>query len=71
MTWRDILKGHMAGNTEWYTIRPGSDKVMEFADENKAKYRMNKLNAELGPGEPQWELYNTFGKPMLKRVWKE
>jgi hypothetical protein len=31
---------------------------------------MKKLNEEI-VNEPMWELYTTFRKPMLKRVWKE
>ena len=65
MTWKDSLK---KAETEWYSEPNG--KVIQFDNVNQAKYRMKKLNAELG-NEPMWELYTTFGKPMLKRVWKE
>ena len=32
---------------------------------------MKQLNSELQGNEPKWEFYNTFNKPMLKRVWPE
>jgi hypothetical protein len=69
MSWQDkIKKGHIAGNTEWYT--EVGDKVKEFASERQALYRMKKLNAELSLDAPKWELYNTFKKPMLRRQLK-
>ena len=65
MTWKESLK---KAETEWYSDSNG--KVIEFDNVNHAKYRMKKLNEEI-VNEPMWELYTTFGKPMLKRVWKE
>ena len=65
MTLTESLK---KAETEWYSDSNG--KVIEFDNVNQAKYRMKKLNAEI-VNEPMWELYTTFRKPMLKRVWKE
>ena len=65
MTLTESLK---KAETEWYSDSNG--RVIEFDNVNQAKYRMKKLNAEI-VNEPMWELYTTFRKPMLKRVWKE
>ena len=46
-------------------------KVVEFDSESKAMYRRKKLNADLGPNEPQWEMTTIFGKPMLRRRWED
>jgi hypothetical protein len=69
MHWKDIIKSQMSGNTEWWGI--GEDKVKQFDTVDKARYRMKILNAKLPDNEPKWEIYKTFGKPMLKRVWPE
>jgi len=69
MSWFNVVKNQITGNTEWWGI--GEDKVKKFDTIEKAKYRMKILNAELSGNEPKWEVYSTFGKPMLRRVWKE
>ena len=72
MDWKkQSKKGHISGNTEWYT--EVGDKVKDFKSDAQALYRMKKLNDEitrLNSSEPLWELYNTFKKPMLRRQLK-
>tara|TARA_R110002020_G_scaffold447_18_gene2238 strand:- start:1610 stop:1822 length:213 start_codon:yes stop_codon:yes gene_type:complete len=70
MNWKDIIKGHMSNNTEWWT-QPGSDKVHHFSTEREAEDKATELNHAILGSEPKWEVYATFGKPMLKRVWPE
>ena len=67
MNWRSILK---TGDTEWYTPI-GTKKVKQFDTLGSAKYMKDKLNAEMPGNQPKWELYTTFGKPMLRRTWPE
>jgi len=68
MDWKkQSKKGHISGNTEWHTDI-GTERVKTFNNRKQATYRMNKLNSNLPSTAPQWEIYDTFGKPKLKRV---
>ena len=65
MTWFETINKE---EMEWYSKL---GKVVEFDSESKAMYRRKKLNADLGPNEPQWEMTTIFGKPMLRRRWED
>jgi hypothetical protein len=65
---RNFLKSQMSGKTEWWGELP--EKIYEFGNVGKARYKAKILNAELQANEPLWEVYNTPRMPiMLKRVF--